>query len=96
MCDLVFSFKTQSLLVWCAKINLDWYMQAIMAEGKQHALSVGITKLSTQDMWVIMAFCGCGRWWLFMYFSLSVNKGIGVENIHYLCDGLWIMKDAQR
>jgi len=25
-----------------------------------------------------------------------VNKGVGVENVHYLCDGLWIMKDAHR
>jgi len=48
-----------------------------MAEGKQHALCVGITKLSTEDI-------------------ARVNKGVGVENVHYLCDGLWIMKDAHR
>lgn len=29
-------------------------------------------------------------------FSLSVNKGIGVENIHYLNDGLWQMKKLDR
>nr|SVE79804.1 EOG090X0FDS [Daphnia magna] len=46
---------------------------AIMAEGKQHALAVGITSMSTADI-------------------QSVNKGIGVENYHYLNDGLWILK----
>ncbi|XP_014204923.1 malignant T-cell-amplified sequence 1 homolog [Copidosoma floridanum] len=46
---------------------------AIMAEGKQHALAVGTTTLSTEDI-------------------AKVNKGIGVENCHYLNDGLWQMK----
>ncbi|CAG0890003.1 unnamed protein product, partial [Darwinula stevensoni] len=45
---------------------------AIMAEGKQHALAIGITKMSTEQI-------------------ASVNKGIGVDNIHYLNDGLWNM-----
>ena len=43
---------------------------AIYAEGKEHAMAVGLTKLSTADI-------------------RAVNKGIGVENIHYLNDGLW-------
>lgn len=43
---------------------------AIYAEGKDHAMAVGLTKLSTADI-------------------RAVNKGIGVENIHYLNDGLW-------
>lgn len=43
---------------------------AIFAEGKDHAMAVGLTKLSTQEM-------------------REVNKGIGVDNIHYLNDGLW-------
>lgn len=43
---------------------------AIYAEGKQHALAVGITKMTTADI-------------------KSVNKGIGVDTIHYLNDGLW-------
>ncbi|GBG82909.1 hypothetical protein CBR_g36436 [Chara braunii] len=43
---------------------------AIMAEGKQHALAIGYTKLSAVDI-------------------RSVNKGVGVENVHYLNDGLW-------
>mmetsp|Transcript_15134 Transcript_15134/g.25921 ORF Transcript_15134/g.25921 Transcript_15134/m.25921 type:complete len:184 (-) Transcript_15134:248-799(-) len=45
---------------------------AIMAEGKQHAVAVGVTKLSTQDI-------------------RSVNKGVAVESLHYLNDGLWTM-----
>ncbi|KAJ9590237.1 hypothetical protein L9F63_016624, partial [Diploptera punctata] len=46
---------------------------AVMAEGKQHALAVGLTALSTEDI-------------------AKVNKGIGIENFHYLNDGLWQMK----
>lgn len=46
---------------------------AIMAEGKQHALCVGVMKMSAEDI-------------------EKVNKGIGIENIHYLNDGLWHMK----
>jgi PUA domain protein len=41
-----------------------------MAEGKQHALAIGYTKMSAQDI-------------------RSINKGIGVDNMHYLNDGLW-------
>lgn len=43
---------------------------AIYAEGKQNALAVGITKMSTASI-------------------KDVNKGIGVDNVHYLMDGLW-------
>ncbi|PIO15436.1 hypothetical protein AB205_0121800 [Aquarana catesbeiana] len=46
---------------------------AIMAEGKQHALFVGVMKMSADNI-------------------EKVNKGIGIENIHYLNDGLWHMK----
>ncbi|KAB0799932.1 hypothetical protein PPYR_07812 [Photinus pyralis] len=46
---------------------------AVMAEGKQHALAIGMTALSTADI-------------------AKINKGIGIENIHYLNDGLWQMK----
>lgn len=46
---------------------------AIMAEGKEHCLAIGMTTLSTEDI-------------------QKVNKGIGVENCHYLNDGLWQMK----
>jgi PUA domain protein len=43
---------------------------AIYAEGKQHAMAIGVTKMSTSDI-------------------TSVNKGIAVETVHYLMDGLW-------
>uniref|UniRef100_A0A0K8TP68 Putative rna-binding protein n=1 Tax=Tabanus bromius TaxID=304241 RepID=A0A0K8TP68_TABBR len=46
---------------------------AVMAEGKQNALAVGTTALSTSGI-------------------LKINKGVGVENCHYLNDGLWQMK----
>uniref|UniRef100_U5EN77 Putative translation machinery-associated protein 20 n=1 Tax=Corethrella appendiculata TaxID=1370023 RepID=U5EN77_9DIPT len=49
---------------------------AIMAEGKQHALAIGLTTLSSDDI-------------------AKVNKGVGVENCHYLNDGLWNMKPVK-
>ncbi|KAF4531778.1 hypothetical protein B566_EDAN011814 [Ephemera danica] len=49
---------------------------AVMAEGKQHALAVGLTSLSTDDI-------------------ANVNKGVGIENCHYLNDGLWQMKPVK-
>ncbi|KAK3099748.1 hypothetical protein FSP39_009055 [Pinctada imbricata] len=48
----------------------------VMAEGKEHAVAVGLTKMSTEEI-------------------LSKNKGIGIENIHYLNDGLWNMKPVR-
>merc|ERR1712002_429865 len=48
-------------------------MVAVTAEGKEHAIAIGVTKMSTTKI-------------------LEVNKGIGIENIHYLNDGLWHMK----
>ncbi|XP_048589355.1 malignant T-cell-amplified sequence 1 isoform X2 [Nematostella vectensis] len=50
---------------------------AIMAEGKEHALAIGVMKMSSEDI-------------------QSKNKGIGVDNIHYLNDGLWQMKQLER
>lgn len=44
-----------------------------MAEGKQHALAIGFTKMSAKDI-------------------KAINKGIGVDNLHYLNDGLWKME----
>jgi malignant T-cell-amplified sequence len=41
-----------------------------MAEGKEHALAVGLLKLSTSEI-------------------RASNKGIGVDNMHFLNDGLW-------
>lgn len=46
---------------------------ALMAEGKRHALCVGVMKMSAEDI-------------------ERVNKGVGIENVHYLNDGLWHMK----
>ena len=43
---------------------------AIYAEGKENALAIGLTKMSTIDI-------------------KNINKGIAVDNIHYLMDGLW-------
>ncbi|KAJ1909363.1 translation machinery-associated protein 20 [Tieghemiomyces parasiticus] len=43
---------------------------AIMAEGKENALAVGITRMSTEEI-------------------RSVNKGHGVDTVHYLGDLLW-------
>lgn len=43
---------------------------AIMAEGKELALGVGVLKMSTGDI-------------------KKINKGIGVELLHHLNDGLW-------
>ena len=48
---------------------------AIYAEGKELAMAVGLTKMSTKDM-------------------REINKGIGVDNIHYLNDGLWKSNDS--
>jgi PUA domain protein len=42
----------------------------IMAEGKEHPLAVGITKMTRDEI-------------------VKTNKGIGVDNVHYLNDGLW-------
>jgi len=50
---------------------------AIMAEGKEHAVSVGLTQMSTQEI-------------------TDKNKGIGIDNIHYLNDGLWVMNQNEK
>ncbi|VDK62224.1 unnamed protein product [Onchocerca ochengi] len=56
-----------------AKLNADVSensVVALMAEGKKHALAIGLTKMSAEEI-------------------LTVNKGIGIENLHHLNDGLW-------
>jgi len=45
----------------------------VIAEGKQCALSVGVLKMSTNDI-------------------AKINRGIAIENIHFLNDGLWRLK----
>lgn len=64
-----------------------------MAEGKEHALAIGKTTMSTEEMWVIIIKIYNP---ITSFFSRAkVNKGIGVENIHYLNDGLWQMKPVK-
>jgi len=49
---------------------------AIMAEGKEHALAIGVTTMSTDHI-------------------RTHNKGIAVENTHYLKDGLWTLRAVE-
>ena len=49
---------------------------AVYAEGKQHAMAIGITRMSRADIH-------------------SINKGIAVETVHYLMDGLWQTTSVQ-
>lgn len=68
LASLAFSCTTRPpLCSWQVDANTP---VAIFAEGKEHAMAVGLTKLSTQEM-------------------RDVNKGIGVELIHHVNDGLW-------
>ncbi|KAI8823452.1 PUA-like domain-containing protein [Fimicolochytrium jonesii] len=43
---------------------------AVLAEGKEHALALGVMKMSSKEI-------------------KSVNKGHGIDLVHYLNDGLW-------
>ena len=47
-----------------------------MAEGKEHALAIGVTTMSTEEI-------------------RTTNKGIAVENTHYLKDGLWSLRSVE-
>lgn len=59
------------LCVFCCASQVDKGTPvAIYAEDKEHAMAVGLTIMSTQEM-------------------RDVNKGIGVELLHHLNDGLW-------
>lgn len=49
---------------------------AVMAEGKEHALAIGITTMGTKQI-------------------LDENKGIAVENTHWLKDGLWTLRRVE-
>merc|ERR1712087_184277 len=48
---------------------------AIMAQGKEHALAIGVTTESTEKI-------------------RANNKGIAVENTHYLNDALWVVRSV--
>ncbi|RDD41711.1 Malignant T-cell-amplified sequence 1 [Trichoplax sp. H2] len=50
---------------------------AVMAEGKQHAISIGKMKLSSENI-------------------AKINKGIAIENIHFLGDGLWYVSELEK
>jgi predicted ribosome-associated RNA-binding protein Tma20 len=65
-----------------------------MAEGKQHAVAVGVTTMSTDDMYahtlthvVHSSSDMCVNDWCL--YSKKINKGIGVDNMHYIGDDLW-------
>ena len=75
---------------------------AVYAEGKEHALAVGITKMSTAHMCVTPRGLRVSRqlrgWPLLsrspfhphpLHVSKSINKGIAIEAIHSVGDGLW-------
>lgn len=49
----------------------------IFAEGKEHALAIGITKMSTKQI-------------------RKENKGIAIDTVHHLNDGLWCMKELKK
>jgi PUA domain protein len=49
---------------------------AIYAEGKEHAMAIGLTKMSREEIY-------------------AVNKGVAVETVHYLMDGLWQTTSVQ-
>ena len=92
-------------------------MQTITAQGKEHAVAIGITKLSTKDMFVtlfVLRFALCLEFdqsthtirsidrLLFGFFgnllerSKTINKGIGVDNVHWLGDSLWQTKKIEK
>lgn len=48
----------------------------LFAEGKEHALAIGITTMSSEQI-------------------ASDNKGIAVENTHWLNDGLWCLRGLE-
>lgn len=59
---------------------------AIMAEGKEHAIGVGIMKMSGADMYSFIIY----TFWLFcVCHRKKINKGHGVDTTHYIGDGLF-------
>lgn len=71
-----------------------------MAEGKQHALAIGLMKLPAKEMYVYYSAQLSSITYIFahyfivllLFIRIEVNKGIGIDNIHYLNDGLWRME----
>ena len=111
MYNLLFRFGTCTCL--CLEpmnpFDVRLTFQAIMAEGKQHAVAIGLMKMSSEEMYAqffLFTFYSavkyvirterfgsiCGFDIKSLYFRLAKNKGIGVDNIHYIGDGLWHMQ----
>jgi predicted ribosome-associated RNA-binding protein Tma20 len=57
------SLKTHTRSLWSPSSLLPTRPQAVMAEGKEHALALGCTIMSTQQMYVLLLFgCLCVRY----------------------------------
>lgn len=57
---------------------------AVMAEGKSNALAIGLMKMSSNEIKTVLIpkYSNDER-------DIQVNKGIGIDNLHYLNDGMW-------
>jgi predicted ribosome-associated RNA-binding protein Tma20 len=55
-----------------------------MGEGKEHAMAIGVMKMSSTEMYAVI-ICD----FIHNPISRSSNQGHGIENVHYLLDGLW-------
>jgi hypothetical protein len=63
-----------------------------MAEGKELALAIGVLKMPSDDMYVACSsFCAEPNIMenTALHVRHSINKGIGIECVHTLNDGLW-------
>ncbi|VDO18345.1 unnamed protein product [Brugia timori] len=62
-----------------------------MAEGKKHALAIGLTKMSADEILTVnkakFSFLCTERG--MDGFQANAFQGIGIENLHHLNDGLW-------
>jgi PUA domain protein len=68
---------------------------ALFCEGKEHAIAVGVCKLSSADMCATRAGTPVtGALLLTCHACLraSKNKGIGIETVHFLNDDFWKIK----
>jgi PUA domain protein len=52
---------------------LFYIFNSFYIEGKKHAIAVGTTTMTSEDI-------------------MKINKGVAVETVHYLQDGLWQTK----
>jgi PUA domain protein len=73
-----------------AKMDVDLpagSLVVITAEGKEHAMSIGTLKISTEEMYVFDIISSNND--LFHNLRRSINKGIAIETLHYLNDNFW-------